>query len=87
MNRRPDCGYGPNRSIIFSVLIGPGPVQSRSSASPRTEPENTKCGGVGHYHHDCPTHDSDAANIAVTDDDHDEEQALTAIADEIKEAW
>ena len=46
-----------------------------------------KCGGVGHYRHDCPTHDSDAANIAVTDDDHDEEQALTAIADEIEEAW
>ena len=46
-----------------------------------------ECGGVGHYCSDCPTHDSDAANIAVADDDHDEEQALTAIADEIKETW
>jgi hypothetical protein len=44
-----------------------------------------KCGGVGHYRCDCPTHDSDAAHIAVADDD--EEQALTAIADEIEETW
>jgi hypothetical protein len=46
-----------------------------------------KCGGVGHYRCDCPTHDSDAANIAVADNNHDEEQALTAIADEIEETW
>ena len=46
-----------------------------------------KCGGVGHYCSDCPTHDSDAANIAVANDDHDEEQALTAIADDIEETW
>ena len=44
-----------------------------------------KCGGVGHYRSDCPTLDSDVANIA--DSDNDEEQALTAIADEIEEAW
>jgi Zinc knuckle len=44
-----------------------------------------KCGGVGHYHSDCPTQDSDAANVA--DSDNDEEQALTAIADEIEESW
>jgi hypothetical protein len=43
-----------------------------------------KCGGVGHYRSVCPTHDSDAANIAVDDD---EEQTFTAVADEVEEAW
>ena len=28
-----------------------------------------KCGGVGHYCSACPTHDSDAANVAVDDDE------------------
>jgi hypothetical protein len=43
-----------------------------------------KCGGVGHIRPHCPTLDADAANII---DDDDEEQALTAIADEIEEPW
>ena len=44
-----------------------------------------KCGGVGHIRPHCPTPDSDAANVANSDDD--EEQALTAIADETEEEW
>jgi len=44
-----------------------------------------KCGGVGHIRPHCPTPDSDAANVAV--DEEDEEQTFTAIPDEVEEAW
>jgi hypothetical protein len=44
-----------------------------------------KCGGVGHIRPNCPTHDSDAANVAIDDDE--EAQAFTAIADDIEVAW
>lgn len=41
-----------------------------------------KCGGVGHIRPQCPTQDSDAANIAVDED----EEAQTFIVD-VEEAW
>src|SRR5271156_6773896 len=41
MNRRPDRGYGLDRSSEFPVLIGLGPVQSRSFSSLETGPSNT----------------------------------------------
>ena len=51
-----------------------------------------KCGGLGHIsiRPQCPTSDADAANItelAVDKEDHDDEQAHTAIADEFVEEW
>ena len=49
-----------------------------------------KCGGLGHICPQCPTSDADATNIAelaVNKEDHDDEQAHTAIADEFVEEW
>ena len=49
-----------------------------------------KCGGLGHIRPQCPTSDADAANItelAVDKEDHDDEQAHTAIADDFVEEW
>src|SRR5271156_471358 len=43
-DRRPDRGLGPYRSYYFAVLIGPGPVQSRSFSGPETGPPSTTCG-------------------------------------------
>jgi hypothetical protein len=46
-----------------------------------------KCGGFGHIRPQCPTSDADAANIAelaVNEEDHNEEEAYTAIADDIE---
>src|SRR5271168_2735520 len=40
-DRRPDRGLGPYRSYYFAVLIGPGPVQSRSFSGPETGPPST----------------------------------------------
>ena len=45
-----------------------------------------KCRGVGHIRPQCPTPDSDAANLAVDDDELEEEQAFTAIV-KVDEAW
>jgi hypothetical protein len=48
-----------------------------------------KCGGVGHIRPQCSTPDSDAANLAVDDDElgeEVEEQAFTVIG-EVDEAW
>jgi len=41
MDRRPDRGYGLDRSSEFPVLIGLGPVRSRSFSSLETGPSNT----------------------------------------------
>ena len=41
MDRRPDRGYGLDRSREFPVLIGLGPVRSRSFSSLETGPSNT----------------------------------------------
>ena len=77
-------------SFVFGVVHCTVLATSRCNTAPLKDMSKVrchKCGGVGHYRSDCPTHDSDAANIAVADDDHDEEQALTAIADDIEETW
>jgi hypothetical protein len=42
MDRRPDRGCGLDRSIIFPVLIGYGPVQSQYFSSLETGPSNTR---------------------------------------------
>ena len=44
-----------------------------------------KCGGVGHYRSDCPTQDSDAANVADDEDDKESESTFSVITEEI--AW
>jgi len=41
MDQRPDRGYGLDRSSEFPVLIGLGPVRSRSFSSLETGPSNT----------------------------------------------
>src|SRR5271154_3341347 len=40
-DRRPDRGLSPYRSYYVAVLIGPGPVQSRSFSGPETGPPST----------------------------------------------
>jgi hypothetical protein len=74
---------------VFAAMHAPKGKSFKSAPSKdMSKVRCHKCGGVGHFRHNCPTHDSDAANIAVADDDQDEEQAFTAIiADEIEEAW
>jgi hypothetical protein len=77
----------PLDEAAAAVAISGGSTQWKGKSSKSTPSKDLskvtchKCGGVGHYRSNCPTHDSDGiANAA--EEDETEETAFTAVVNE-----
>jgi hypothetical protein len=68
----------PVENIAFVAKVKQGPMKPGFKSKLRCH----KCGGIGHFRHDCPTSDSDAAALALLDD---EDFATTAVEGEVAE--
>ena len=82
----------PSDSHVEAFVATPSPVPRWKGKSSKSTSSSKpiichKCGGVGHIRPYCPTPDSDAANVAVDDEEEQSEQTFTAIAHEVEEAW